>query len=311
MRAVFDPNPAWKDLELGAVERLSWHNAMGVETFGDLVLPPNYRPGTRLPLIVVQYESRGLLRGGTADDYPIQLYAAHGFAVLSFNRPPWSALQGPPRPLGDFLRANQRDWSDRRSVQSSLETIIAQLAARGIIDPAKVGITGQSDGASTATFALIHSKLFAAAAISTCCEDANIMSSLGSGFADFYHTTGYPLAGDPAPGFWSESALALHADHHPVPLLIQASDQEVRMALPTYATLKNAGWPIEMYVFPGEAHVKFQPAHRLAVYERSLAWFERWLQPGGPEGQTAMSLLPDDGPSAYGQDAAHASTSAN
>lgn len=105
------------------------------------------------------------------------------------------------------------------------------------------------------------------------------MAMLGEAFADRYAATGYPRAGEIAPSFWTQSSLDLHADRQPVPILIQASDQEARLALPTYTVLKDAHWPIEMYVFPGESHVKLEPAHRLAMYERSLDWFEKWLEP--------------------------------
>jgi hypothetical protein len=33
-----------------------------------------------------------------------------------------------------------------------------------------------------------------------------------------------------------------------------------------------------MVVFPNEYHVKWQPAHRLAIYNRNLDWFRFWLQ---------------------------------
>src|SRR3546814_10333253 len=33
-----------------------------------------------------------------------------------------------------------------------------------------------------------------------------------------------------------------------------------------------------MYVFPGELHNKWQPAHRLAVYTRNIDWFDFWLR---------------------------------
>ncbi|MCW1986010.1 UNVERIFIED_ORG: dipeptidyl aminopeptidase/acylaminoacyl peptidase [Sphingomonas sp. R1F5B] len=280
VRMIYDPNPEFAAIRLLQPERLVWRNAFGIDTFADLVLPADYRPGHPVPLIVVQYDSRGFLRGGTADEFPIQLFAASGFAVLSFNRPPWFALRGTPRDLFAFLQANQRDWSDRRSVQSSLEIIIERLIAQGIADPARIGITGQSDGASTATFALIHSRLFKAAALSTCCEDPTMMASLGPGFEDWYAKSGYPRFNADQPDFWKQGSLAPNLGTlPPVPLLIQAGEEEFRLALPTYAAVKNAGWPTEMYVFPGEAHVKLQPAHRLAVYERNLAWFERWFKP--------------------------------
>jgi hypothetical protein len=31
-------------------------------------------------------------------------------------------------------------------------------------------------------------------------------------------------------------------------------------------------------VFPDEHHIKFQPKHKLAVYERNVDWFRFWLQ---------------------------------
>jgi dipeptidyl aminopeptidase/acylaminoacyl peptidase len=284
VRTIYDPNPEFAGIRLSRPERLTWRNAFGIETFGDLVLPLDYRAGRKVPLIVVQYESRGFLRGGTADEFPIQLFAANGFAVLSFNRPPWYALNGPPLGLEAFLEANQKDWMDRRSVQSSLETIVQRLIDKGIADPDRIGITGQSDGASTATFALIHSRLFKAAALSTCCEEPSMMAMLGPGFEDWYEKSGYPRYGQNRPGFWEMGSLLPNANSLPrTPLLIQAGEEEYRFALPTYAAVKNAGWPVEMYVFPGEGHVKIQPAHRLAVYERNLAWFLRWF---GPQGLT-------------------------
>jgi hypothetical protein len=34
----------------------------------------------------------------------------------------------------------------------------------------------------------------------------------------------------------------------------------------------------DMYVFPYETHIKYQPQHKLAVYERNVDWFRFWLQ---------------------------------
>jgi hypothetical protein len=32
-----------------------------------------------------------------------------------------------------------------------------------------------------------------------------------------------------------------------------------------------------MYAFPNEPHIKTQPRHKLAVYQRNLDWFRFWL----------------------------------
>jgi dipeptidyl aminopeptidase/acylaminoacyl peptidase len=62
------------------------------------------------------------------------------------------------------------------------------------------------------------------------------------------------------------------------PILLQLADDEYLDALESYTALKEAGAPVDMYVFPGEHHVKWQPAHRLAIYRRSLDWFDYWLK---------------------------------
>lgn len=62
-----------------------------------------------------------------------------------------------------------------------------------------------------------------------------------------------------------------------MPLLMQQSDDELRGAVSSYTALEQAGKPVALYVFPNEHHVKWQPAHRLAAYERNLRWFDFWL----------------------------------
>lgn len=277
-RDVFDPNPAFSSLRLGSIRRLTWQNAFGLTTFADLVLPPSWKPGTRLPLVVVQYESRGFLRGGTGDEYPIQAMAGQGLAVLSFNRPTWFGLTSHPRTDEEFYARNNENFADRRSNLSSLERVIAQLDREGIIDPDRIAITGQSDGAVTATFALANSSLFSAAILSTCCESEPAQEASGPALDEFYVAMGYPGTRDAAPGFWRTNSIVDAPDARKVPILVQAASSEFRMGLATYRDLHRRGWPIEMYVYPDEGHVKLHPAHRSAVYNRNLAWLRERLQ---------------------------------
>jgi len=58
---------------------------------------------------------------------------------------------------------------------------------------------------------------------------------------------------------------------------MQLSDDEYGVSFESYWALRKRGRPVEMHVFPGERHIKFQPAHRLAIYRRSLDWFDFWL----------------------------------
>jgi dipeptidyl aminopeptidase/acylaminoacyl peptidase len=279
MLPVFDPNPEFRNLALGSVERLKWTNAFGIDTFGDLVLPPGYHPGVPLPLIVVQYESRGFLRGGTGDDYPIQAFAARGYAVLSFQRPMDVAYYKGGESAAESNRLDRIGWADRRSVQSSIEIAVKDLIGRGIVDPAKVGITGLSDGASMVQFALVNSRLFAASAISTCCEESSPINLMdGPAVGPVLNAAGYPSLLHEDDAFWRPMSFRLNAHDIQTPILMQLADREYLGALEGYGALKEAGAPVEMYVFPDEYHIKWHPEHRLATYVRVLDWFDFWLK---------------------------------
>ncbi|HCW60296.1 MULTISPECIES: Atxe2 family lasso peptide isopeptidase [Sphingobium] len=277
---VYEPNPDFGRHRFGRVERLTWRFEGG-EAFGDLVLPPGYSGGAKLPLVVVQYSSRGFLRGGTGDEYPILPLAAAGFAVLSFQRPTDYASRLPARDQAEFSRHNVEGWADRRHVLAALEAGVSQLVRRGLVDSRRIGITGLSDGASTVQFALLNSTMFRAAAVSSCCEDASNYNSAGEEYYRDLVNWGYPPRGKDGRDFWKLYSLVENAEKIAAPILMQLSDDEFRLALPAYHALEAAGKPVEIYVFPDEHHIKWQPAHRLAIYRRSIDWFSRWLRPAG------------------------------
>jgi hypothetical protein len=54
-------------------------------------------------------------------------------------------------------------------------------------------------------------------------------------------------------------------------------------ALESLTGLREKGRAVDLYVFPHEHHVKLQPAHRLAVYQRNLDWFNFWVRGLKPE----------------------------
>ena len=282
---VFDPNPEFEALTLGKVERVHSLNTLGFQSFADLVYPVGYQPGRTYPTIVVQYISRGFLRGGTGDEFPIQLYANAGFAVLSVNRPLSVGLDGTAKTADEVNAKNLVDFAERRSILSSVEVALRRLVQRGIVDREHIGITGLSDGSSTVQFAALHSDLFAAGAVASCCSDPMQDAVFGPDTAAMLNRIGWPRLIDDTPAFWSQISIARNARKMRFPLLLNSPDDEYLSTLQGYTALRQAGSPVDMFVFPDEHHIKWQPAHRLAVYERSLDWFNFWLKrelpPGG------------------------------
>ena len=281
IRILYDPNPNFHALSLGMVKRLHWRNEFGVETFGDLVYPVNYKPGRRYPLIVVQYITRGFLRGGTGDEFPIQAFANRGYAALSIQRPSPSRLVKGAKSRAELEQGLLRNFKDRRNVLSSIESEVKHLIYNGIVDRNKVGITGLSDGSSTVQFAEVNSRLFKAGSVSGCCWEPYQDVFMGPAATADFHQRGWPSLIQDDPNFWSRISLVKNARTVAFPLLMQQSDDEFRAALASFTALKEAGKPVALYVFPHEYHVKWQPAHRLAAYERNLQWFDFWLRGKG------------------------------
>ncbi|HMI20849.1 MAG TPA: Atxe2 family lasso peptide isopeptidase [Sphingomonas sp.] len=273
-------NPEFDAIKLPEVRRLRWKNDRGLAAWGDLVLPPDYRPGQRVPLVVTQYHSLGFLRGGTGDEYPIFLFAERGMAVLSVERPPDIMHLAPQlSSWTDLIAFRQKDWAERRSMLSALLKGVDLAIEQGVADPARLGLTGLSDGATSVSFALVNSHRFAAAASSTCCIDPNTVTTYGGiGWSDFMQQTGYPPATRPDPSFWAPMSIAQNARTITTPLLLQSADSEYLLALETFEALRELKRPVELYVFPNELHNKIEPVHRAAAFERSLDWFDFWLR---------------------------------
>jgi dienelactone hydrolase len=262
---------------------MEWKDGFGNDTFAHLVYPPDYQRRSRYPLVVVQYRSRGFLNGGVGDEYPIYPLAANGFLVLSFDRPnDWNlSAHYRENTLAAVAASEAEEWKDgykERRKLSALGIILERLDRRGIVDPKRVGITGLSDGADTVNYALFSSNLFAAAAMSGDWSPAyyslttsDAMRSLIRGFLQVG-------SGDQVVEKWAPLSIVCHAGAVAAPLLIQVSDTELLQTAPIYVALKDAGKPVEAYVFPDENHIKWQPQHKLAVAERAIDWFSFWLQ---------------------------------
>lgn len=280
LRTVLDANPEFKNFQFTRVEKLEWKEQSGTDAVGHLVYPVGYEEGRRYPMVVVQYMSRGFLRGGVGDEYPIHPMAANGFFVLSFDRP-FRSPEYTAHYEDRTTRAHEdmRNFWERDSALSALEIIIEKLDARGLIDSTRIGHTGLSDGAETVWYGLIHSDKFAAAAVSG-----------GAITPDFFydvnktHRENWLIPGGLTPpesdddAAWRHLSITYHKERIDTPILVQMADHEFQFGVPSISSLKDIGKPIEAHVFPDEYHIKSQPKHRQAVYNRNVQWFKFWFQ---------------------------------
>nr|WP_254447787.1 Atxe2 family lasso peptide isopeptidase [Sphingomonas sp. ID1715] len=288
LQLLLDLNPEFDHLILGRVRRLYWTDANGIAAYGDLTLPPDHHPGDRHPLIIVQYQSCGFLRGGSGNEYPIHPLAARGYAVLSINQPRHAiAKKGADAvDMNAFQAKMYENLWQRRALLAALDAGIDAALASATVDPDHIGLTGMSDGVMTAAFALIQHPRYRAAAMGAGWLDpVSYTSVVGPLFSDMVASWGLPAA-EADPKLWRQVSLARNADRVKIPILVQTGDAELRVGLEGYEALRRAKRPIELIVYPDEYHNKWQPAHLLAMYESCIEWFDFWLKgvpPSDPE----------------------------
>ncbi|MDP3749278.1 MAG: Atxe2 family lasso peptide isopeptidase [Phenylobacterium sp.] len=279
VRTLYDANPTFTAKAFPKVRKLMLSDFEGNPAFAHVVYPYDYRPGRAYPLVVVQYISKGFLRGGTGSEYPIYPLAAEGFIVLSVDRPePWDRM----RRLS--LREVERsrlggDLRDRRSVLGVIEQAIDALVAEGLVDDRRLAITGLSSGAEIVHYALQHSRRFAAGIASSGIHDQTFLAIVPEG-ADrtrlmeaFSSETIIPPEDNPiAQLSWSRMPERLKT-----PLLINAGQHEVMIGFEGIEALRHAKRPVEMRVFPDELHVKYHPRSLAGVYANNMEWLKFWL----------------------------------
>jgi dipeptidyl aminopeptidase/acylaminoacyl peptidase len=262
---LFDPNVALAyDMERSVpVRPVSWVDAHGTRFTGQFY-PATSKGHEPPPLFIVYYRCSGFLRGGMGDEWPLATLAENGIAALCINAVP---LQ---------KEAVKRFEQGRAAIESATD----YLASRGDIDPKRVGVGGLSFGAEVAMWSAMNSRIPRVISVST-----PVLSPLGRllfslwGDAQFSRLRRYWQLGSPkeTPMRWRLISPSYNIGRIRTPVLMQMSEREYAFSL-DYAVPLIRAHRADIYVFPNEPHQKFQPRHKLAVYERNLDWFRFWLQ---------------------------------
>jgi dipeptidyl aminopeptidase/acylaminoacyl peptidase len=276
-QTLYDPNPNFARFDLGPPPQyLTIDVDSEVRTFGYLVLPPHRREGERLPLVIVTYRCNGFLRGGVGDEYPVFPFAAQGFAVLCYDIPTEDPLRLAQMGVEEFYNWSRGPGDPiKHRIQDGLNSAVEQLDSVGIIDPNRVGLTGLSYGGETAIFALFNMNHLATAIASGVEIGPSSTFLYSSGWERTARAWGLDRWDSPR---WDTLSVTHNVDRVYAPLLLNIPDRELISALHPYVALQQGGRPVEMYVFPDEYHAKWQPAHRLAIYQRNIDWMNFWLR---------------------------------
>ncbi|KZC21246.1 MULTISPECIES: Atxe2 family lasso peptide isopeptidase [Rhodanobacter] len=265
-RVLFAPNKSL-DADIAAtvpVKLIRWKDARGREFTGQFFEARGRSAGHLPPLFVNFYHCYGFLRGGVGDEWPFATLAEDGISALCINAIPEYRLDAAAR------------YDQGRA---AVESVVKLLSAEGRIDPTLVGMGGLSYGSEVTLWTLTHSDVVTTASVSgvSVTPTLYLLNSLRKAFRSQFRQEWQLGSLEETPKRWRKVSPVYQLDRIKAPILFQLPEQEYRMTLEYSLPLVHRH-QADMYVFPDETHIKFQPRHKLAVYERNVDWFRFWLQ---------------------------------
>src|SRR5208337_4609501 len=210
---LLDLNPQFKELSFGKVEEIRWKATDGREMVGGLYLPPDYKAGTRYPLVIQTHgfdKDRFWIDGPFTSAFAAQPLAARGIAVLQVGR---SAQPAQNTSVTGTPEEGPREMA-------AYEGAIDELDQREIIDRNRVGIIGFSRTAFRVGYTLTHSKYhFAAATLADGFEGGYVNYVLFQGVDSVGVNGGLPSG--PSLELWLKNSPGFNLDKVSAPVRIE------------------------------------------------------------------------------------------
>jgi len=268
---------AWGDISLVApLER--WHEVDGRRIQGWFLAAPASTKRSPAPVVLQIHGGPGTLYGWSLI-WEWQLLAASGISVYACNP---RGSQGYGR---EFLTANVGDWGDgpMRDCMAGLDA----LAADGLADADRMGVTGGSYGGYLTSWIVGHTDRFKAAV--TCRSVNDMISQMLSG------DIGGPTFGLYEYGVHPWEDWDLYRRHSPLtyatsvttPLLIQHSEKDLRCTITQaeelFAVLRSLRKTVRLMRVPDESHeltrsgTPFRRVDNLRLIDQ---WFRHFLVEG-------------------------------
>jgi dipeptidyl aminopeptidase/acylaminoacyl peptidase len=270
-RAITAFNAEWSSMPLTAPEFIKYKSDDGVEIEAALLNPaagPDRPPAGRpLPLVVLVH---GGPTGRWSDSFEPwgQLLAARGFAVLYPN------VRGSTGYGQRFVEMNRGDWGggDYKDVMAGVDAMVA----RGIADPARLGIGGWSYGGYMAAWAVTQTNRFRAAVSGAPVIDlaSEFGTEDGSQYDEWFYGTPY----EKLEGFIRSSPITFVKNVRTPTLLLQGEADEtdpIGQSQQFYRGLKRYNVESDFVVYPREPHGLREEKHLIDRLNRVVQWLER------------------------------------
>jgi dipeptidyl aminopeptidase/acylaminoacyl peptidase len=263
--------PAW-----GKSVSLTWKSD-NFHVQGWLLLPKDYDPGKKYPLIVE-------VHGGPAAAVVARWGAGGGLSPAAFSALGYFVLQ--PNPRGSygqgeaFTEANRKDfgYGDLRDILAGVDAVLAKYP----VDPNRVGLTGWSYGGFMSMFAVTQTQRFKAAVAGAGLSDW--LSYYGENSIDQWMIPYFGASVYDDPKVYAKSSAINYIKQAKTPTLVVVGDRDGECPAPQsfefWHALRDEHVPTQLVVYPNEGHGFVDPQHRRDVMYRAVEWFEKYLGTG-------------------------------
>jgi len=209
---------------------------------------------------------------GPAFNFPNQVYAAHGYAVLMVN---YRGSTGYGQAWSDAVFRNQNG----DDAQDVIYGVRAAVRRYPWIDSERLGVEGGSYGGQLSAWIVTATSMFKAAIPRW--PIINLVSYNYMTYYNMYEDMEFgvrPHVADWMDELWRRSSLRYVAHvKTPVMLMHGENDNDVPIAESEqfYIGLKDSGVETVMVRYPREGHGLREPKHTIDMIDRSIAWYEK------------------------------------
>jgi dipeptidyl aminopeptidase/acylaminoacyl peptidase len=270
-------NPRLRQLPRARTEVVSWKGACDEEVQGILYYPHDYRKGTKYPLVVMIHGGPAVADRDSWDDwwmYPANLVCQRGAFVL---KPNYHGSSGYGLKWLESITRGR--YGDLETID--IEKGVDYLIARGLVDPARLAVSGWSNGAILANLLTVRTTRYRAA-ISGAGNVEWVGDWANCEFGDSFNR--YYLGASPLENpflyFVKSPFYRLSRVRTPTLIFFGSEDQTVpvHQGWVQYRALQQLGKAdVRFLLFPGEKHVLTKLAHQRRKVKEELAWLDRYL----------------------------------
>ena len=267
------------ELQLGAVQDISFKSKDGTEIHGMMVKPPSFDGSKKYPtLLWIHGGPNGQDDHGLPfNTYPLQLerqlFAAHGYVVLAVN------YRGSNGRGKQFTQSIFADWGNKEV--ADLLAGVDFAAASGVADPQRLGIGGWSYGGMLTDYTIASDSRFKAAVSGAGLANALALYGTDQYILQYSNELGAPWK---SPEAWMKVSYPfLHADRIRTPTLFMGGQSDFNVPIigseQMYQALRSLGVPTELVIYPEQFHLFTRPSYIHDRMQRYFSWFDTYLHP--------------------------------